>query len=132
MEKSKIVDDYNNYIVSKLDSISAPKTIYLAGHSRSGCLVMRLTKQITENYPNTRVIVAALDPVRRVWGHEFGVTGSKVKNPTRASYYVYTTDMESMLPNRQCLFVQNWLSGQYVSLEFLSFRPSVQKICAIL
>lgn len=125
VRKSAIVNGYYNYILSKLDARSPPKTIYLAGHSRGGCLVMRLSQRITAKYPNTRVIVAPFDPVctvpgsTSILGTEFGVTTKKIDNPVSRNpdYFVYATNMKKQLPKRKCLYVTQWVSGPRVVIS---------------
>lgn len=60
-KKDTIQKGYYDYLMQKIGQNVS--TIYLAGHSRGGCLVMRLASQITANYPNIRVIVHNHDGV---------------------------------------------------------------------
>ena len=82
-EKKNIVNGYFEYLDNKMKENSAPRTIFLAGHSRGGCLVMLLAQKFTSKYPHTRVIVDNYDevctiPRKTIPGYvsEFGVTSN--------------------------------------------------------
>ena len=107
-QKTQIVSAYLYYIMDKLNSHSA-ETVLLVGHSRGGCLAMRLGKEIATlaNYPGsifyqTRIIIQTWDPVcadnRLGMAREFGVvTNDPIDNSlvTDASYKAHTTDMNA-------------------------------------
>lgn len=121
--KDRIVGAYLNYLVAKLGA-APPRTIYLAGHSRGGCLVMRLAQALTARYPQTRIIVHNYDGVCSIPGSvspttksEFGVGRSKIRNPLNSNYEVATTNIASQLPRQNCLAVRSFLSGEKVILK---------------
>lgn len=118
LTKNKIVMGYVKYIESKFANAEFPDTIFLAGHSRGGCLSLRLAQQLTKKYPVTRIIVQAFDPVCAdetfFGGHEMGVhRNSRSYNPLREDNdsFVFHSDFWEQYSNRNCLAIHNYLSG---------------------
>ncbi len=111
--KQRVLHAYLKYVTSKMGPQT--KTVYLAGHSRGGCLAMQMAAVLSEKFPRLRVIVSAFDPVcvipRLLYITEFGVTSRRVVNPTNPAHTVYTTNMTSEFHNRDCLSVRSFLSG---------------------
>jgi len=126
-DKNTIEKSYIEYILSKLNTENI-ETIYIAGHSRGGCLAMRIAQELTHrakeyssNLYQARIIIQTWDPVcsddRFPFGKEFGVDDNPiVDNPVVAdsSWYVHTTDMEAQFQNkrRSCLVIRAFLSGE--------------------
>lgn len=122
--KNKIETGYYNYIVSKL----GPKTetIYLAGHSRGGCLAMRLSARFAQAYPKVRMVVHNFDGVCTPEDFtpgsksEFGVDdpSKTVANPERPGFKVLVTNITDQYPaDVGCVAVRSFLSGSPVILE---------------
>lgn len=112
--KNRIENAYYEYLLQKLSP--AIGTIYLAGHSRGGCLVMRLASRLTQKFPNVRIIVHNYDGVcangALLRSSEFGAGDPTHTNPLNSDYYVYTTEMEQRFVNRNCLSIRSFLSGE--------------------
>lgn len=120
--KNKIVTAYCNYIVDKLGK--DVKTIYLAGSSRGGCLVMRVSARLAQKFPRTRIIVHTFDGVCAPkaaylpWTKgEFGVTTHSIRNPVKAGNKVYTTNIWKQFPSKNCIAVRSFLTGQKVYIS---------------
>lgn len=120
-KKTDIVRYYHNYIVSKLATPrSRVETIYLAGHSRGGCLAVRLAEKLSQTYPTARIIVHTYDPVCATPNaggalhREFGVFTPQITNPLNNNWKVFTTDFTSRLPNNKCMSIRSFLSGENV------------------
>ncbi len=120
--KSRVLKAYLNYVKSKMGPKT--KTVYLAGHSRGGCLAYRMAAELTKEFPKLRVIVNAFDPVcvvpRLLYIPEFGLTSKTVVNPTNRRYKVFTTDMVAQFQSTKCLSVRAFLSGD--PILFLPIR----------
>ncbi|NES84822.1 MAG: alpha/beta hydrolase, partial [Moorea sp. SIO2B7] len=79
--KSDIVNAYFAWLKSKFESNNL-QSVYLAGHSRGGALVLRLAKKFQEEFPNVAVIVDAFDPVpNKTIRGELGAFNSSIDNP---------------------------------------------------
>lgn len=112
--KNKIETGYFDYIVSKLGENVG--SIYLAGHSRGGCLAMRLSARLAKRFPKARIVMHNFDAVCAP--KEFGRTADTfIKNPLRRGYGVYTTDMNIQYPSRGCVAVRSFLSGKLIYVE---------------
>lgn len=118
-EKNKHEEGYYRYLLSRVGD--HPETIYLAGHSRGGCLVMRLASRLTRRFTRTKVVVHTWDPVcthERAGGvlteEEFGVGKPEFNNPVASGRYVYSTDMNVRFLRRNCLAIRNFLAGDSV------------------
>jgi len=127
--KDQILSAYLDYIMDKLSSDGA-ETILLVGHSRGGCLAMRLGQKMATlaKYPGsilylTRIIIQTWDPVcadkRGPLREEFGViTSDPIDNPLvdDKSYKVYTTNMNTQFQHakKSCLAIKSVLSGEVI------------------
>ena len=114
--KRRIINAHYDWLRSKAD-MSQVETVYLAGHSRGGLLVLRLAQRFTQDYPHIRVIVHAFDPVPNVKQEEFGVTDSRIISPFSPPNLVQprfarVALFESQLLNRDNLSIYNFLSGE--------------------
>lgn len=116
------------YILNKV----GPRTeiIFLAGHSRGGCLIMRIAKILTEKHPQITVIVTAYDPVCVVPGQliqpEMGITGKYIRNPVNSNAEVATTNMTEQFKTRSFFALRSFLSGQKINgwMPVVSFGHS--------
>lgn len=121
--KNRVRTAYYKFIRERLTPYANQiKTIYIAGHSRGGCLAMRLAAKLTAELPKTRIIIHNYDGVCTArnaifsWTKsEFGVTESPTtRNPVQPDYYTLPTDIEEELPKHNCLSVRSFLSGSHV------------------
>lgn len=130
--KNRQENAYYSYILGKLGP--KKRTIYLAGHSRGGCLVMRLAARITAAYPNVRVVVHNYDGVcangANLRSSEFGVGKPTRRNPLRKDdrkgSFVYTTSMTDRFRARNCVAVKAYLSGALFAELPLKFGKNVR------
>lgn len=135
--KNRIVDAYYNFIRDRLTSNSYEiQTIYLIGHSRGGCLSMRLAARLTAALPKARVIIHSFDAVCTSakaifpWTEsEFGVSKDfTIRNIFKLGWFTLTTDIERELPNHECLSVRSFLSGSDGLDEFAGFRVNPKAV----
>ena len=92
--KNKIVDAYyewlrSQFIAQNLDSI------FLAGHSRGGCLVTRLALRFREDFPGVPIILQTYDPV--CTPEEIGHLNNAIDNPehTNPLWFVRSAPLAS-------------------------------------
>lgn len=134
--KDGIVDAYYQYILNRLTSdVSSIETIYIAGHSRGGCLAMRLAARLTKSFPTKRIIIHNYDGVctaRKAiapWTKsEFGVQKDFISNPLKKKYFVAKTDIERQLPIKGCLAVRSFLSGSDVLAKIIGIKINPKAI----
>lgn len=120
LRKASVETGYFNYIVSKLSP--NVETIYLAAHSRGGCLCMRLSARLAQKFPKARIIVHNFDGVCAPEGtilqnSEFGVGMEMIENPVRKGYRVLTTNIAEQFSTVDCVAVRSFLSGEQVIAE---------------
>lgn len=113
--KDRNEEGYYKFIMKKLGNDVG--TIYLAGHSRGGCLAMRLASRLNARFPKARIVVHNFDAVCTkpsiITSSEFGVTASPIRyNPLNRKYFVYMTNLKERFVNRDCLSVRAFLSGE--------------------
>lgn len=131
-EKDRFEDGYFAYVISKLGPVV--DTIYLAAHSRGGCLSMRLASRLAAVYPTARIIAHNVDGVCAAKGailgaipeSEFGVDTPFVGNPTTLGYKVVTTDVIAQFPDRRCLAVRSFLSGDKVLFDNFPIEEKIR------
>lgn len=120
--KDSIVRAYFNWLSSKIKADKI-ESIYLAGHSRGGCLVAQLGKLFNEAFPEIPLIIQTFDPVctRDGFMHntmfkqagEFGVTANRRDNPLveDPDYFGFAVDLGQHYPNKEKVAFLNLLSG---------------------
>lgn len=121
-DKQNIVNAYYDWLKSKVLS-SNLETVFLAGHSRGGCLVAQLAKKFQAEFPNVRLIVQLYDPVCA--DGEMGINVHDWKhNPlvSNNAWHAFTTDITAQFAppanaDRSRLRVLNILSGDPVVLS---------------
>lgn len=125
--KREIENAYYEWLQDKFEP-GRIKLIYLAGFSRGGCLVLRLARRFTLDYPDVPVVVSAFDPVCK--GGEFGASScfpdplGCVDNPIEGgSDYARATDMRVQFENRDNLRVLNMVAGECVTNLDCGVRP---------
>ncbi|WP_308367727.1 MULTISPECIES: PKD domain-containing protein [unclassified Microbulbifer] len=119
--KRDIVNAYFTWLKGKFYN-SNLKSVYLAGHSRGGALVMRLAKKFQREFPDVAVIVHTFDPVTNKKEGELGATSGYIDNP-EAGYprdtiltqnkgnWGWTSDFRTFYDNKQHFSVSNYLVG---------------------
>jgi pimeloyl-ACP methyl ester carboxylesterase len=92
------------------------QSIYLAGHSRGGCLAARLARRFKQDVPSIPVILHLFDPVCDGDNGEFGTWESSIDNPVSSewNWYGYSTDFSAQFPTTYNLAVYNMISGAQV------------------
>lgn len=116
-KKQEIEDAYYNWLKSRFTRGNI-ETIYLAGHSRGGCLVMRLGKRFNAEFPEVPVIVHSMDGVCKKTQGELGIAGEDVDNPmsTDSDVWGWATNLENQFAREDGqLSVQAYVGGR----EFL-------------
>ena len=119
--KNDIVNAYYDWLMSKVFS-SNLETIYLAGHSRGGALVMRLAKKFQQNHPNVKLVLHTFDPVPNRKKGELGAFNSYINNPTvnyprdtgglnNLGNWSYKSDLRNFFSDKTNLSVYNYLVG---------------------
>lgn len=115
--KNRVEQAHYQWLKSKFDP-SQIESIYLAGHSRGGCLVSRLAQRFANEFPNVPLIVQTFDPVcahsaADPVGQEFGVSSHRISNPltTNNDYFAYGVDLNARFPQKSHLAFLNLLSG---------------------
>lgn len=126
-----IVNAHYAWLKSKANP-SRLKSVYLAGHSRGGALVLRIAQLFKRDYPNVNVIVDTFEPVARACNlcPQFGdINRDKLdvykdiyfNNPlvnypqgggvNFSGNWVWTTDVQALFPKKGNLVVNNYLNG---------------------
>ncbi|ACY14682.1 hypothetical protein [Haliangium ochraceum] len=95
------------------------QTIYLAGSSRGGCLVMRMAKALRQDpaYNDISVLVSSFDGVCKKSQGELGTFNDKINNPDRpwgTFYGGWATNMNGQFPNHANLSIFHIVGGQEV------------------
>jgi len=110
-EKQDIEDAFYNWLLSKVNNSNLDEVI-LAGHSRGGCLALRLAARFNRDPALTvDVAVMSADPVCMVSQREFGARNSKITNPLNNMWAGVTTDMRSQFREGRDIYVQNYVVG---------------------
>jgi hypothetical protein len=96
------------------------RTIYLAGSSRGGCLVMLMAQQLRNNpsLDGIQLYVSSFDGVCKYTQGELGTTGDKINNPVRpslTSYGGWATDLATQFPRRSGLHIFHIAGGEEVA-----------------
>lgn len=111
-QKYMIVASYIEYVTSKLGP--EVETVYIAGHSRGGCLAKRLSARLAQQFPTTRIITYIFDTVCAPG--ELGVTmKNAVSNPAREGYRSFAANITQQFPFRNCVAVWSFMSGGKVA-----------------
>ncbi|RKH07009.1 hypothetical protein D7V97_21870 [Corallococcus sp. CA053C] len=96
------------------------RSIYLAGSSRGGCLVMRIAQALRANtaLDGITVYVSSLDGVCRNSQGELGTQDTKINNPVRpwgTFYGAWATPLPDQFPRRERLHLYQVVGGQEVA-----------------
>ncbi|WP_434300229.1 hypothetical protein [Corallococcus exiguus] len=125
--KQEIENAYYEWLKEKFYA-SNLRSIYLAGHSRGGCLAARLGRRFKQDFPQVPLILHIFDGVCHVNDHEFGTNGSGYLNPLmnmNGDWRAYSTNVGAQFPTTQNLAVYNMLSGDQVLGDFADYFVSV-------
>ena len=91
------------------------ESIYLGGHSRGGCLVMRLARRFNAEFPNVPLIVHVFDGVCKASQGELNLSLTTTQNPLDSVHdWSWTVDMNTLFTNTAKLRVLNIVSGAQV------------------
>jgi len=135
--KRDIVNAYFTWLKGKFHK-SNLKSVYLAGHSRGGALVMRLAKKFQSEFPDVAVIVHTFDPVPNKKKGELGATSGYIDNP-EAGYprdtilthnkgnWAWKSDFRTYFDKKQHLSVSNYLVGGKIK----GFGSGAQEVRAV-
>ena len=126
-EKNDILEAYYKWLSSKFHAHKI-KVIYLAGHSRGGCLAMRLAQKFNNAHPNVPIIVHSFDGVCNQIQHELGTWGTKITNPTNSGYKAFKTNMINQFNNKKSIAIYHMASGDDVLEAAHAFTHSGFKV----
>lgn len=117
----------NRFEASNLESV------FLAGHSRGGCLALQLSKMFKQNYPEVPLVLVLFDPVCNQEQDEANIVRISnntydfpiapyslwanrpmVLNPINNDRRAYVINLNQYFPNKQNLRVLNLVSGAQV------------------
>lgn len=103
------------------------QSIYLAGHSRGGCLVSRLARRFKLDFPSIPLIVHVFDGVCHKDDGEFGVTPLFFPNPVtnQSGWFAYSSDIGGQFSTTQNLAFYNMVSGDQVMPDFVDLFSGV-------
>ncbi|KFE61964.1 hypothetical protein [Hyalangium minutum] len=96
------------------------RTIYLAGSSRGGCLVMRMAQALRNNpsLDGIDLYVSSFDGVCKYTQGELGTFGTKINNPVRpwgTAYGGWATDLSAQFPRKGRLHIFHIAGGEEVA-----------------
>lgn len=128
-QKNDIEEAFYRWLKTKFYA-STIDVIYLAGHSRGGCLAARLGARFVAEFPGVPVIVHSFDGVCSQAGSpfansEFGVTSTRMYNPVNGSYRAFATNLTARFANRTNLAFYNLISGAPVVFGARAFSHSL-------
>ncbi|MCY1042893.1 hypothetical protein OV208_16355 [Corallococcus sp. bb12-1] len=125
--KQEIENAYYEWLKDKFYANNL-QSIYLAGHSRGGCLAARLGRRFKQDFPQIPLIIHIFDGVCHVNDGEFGTNGSGQLNPlmNMNDYWrTYSSDIGAQFPTTHNLAVYNMVSGARVLPDFVDYFVSV-------
>ncbi|WP_342375156.1 hypothetical protein NVS55_28155 [Myxococcus stipitatus] len=116
--KQRIVNGISGWLQAQVRPET--RSIYLAGSSRGGCLMMRLAQALRANttLDGIDIYVSSFDGVCRNSQGELGTSDSKINNPVRpwgTFYGAWATDLNAQFPRRQRLHLFQVVGGQEVA-----------------
>lgn len=120
--KRDIIRAYYDWLKSKFNPARL-RSIYLAGHSRGGTLVVELGRRFHQEFPQIPVIVHILDGVANSGQDELGVLGlwdgAAIDNSltNNGNFFAERIDFAALFPNTNNLRIYNQVSGDQVINE---------------
>lgn len=116
--KQRVVNGFTGWIQAQVRPET--RSIYLAGSSRGGCLVMRLAQALRANtsLDGIDIYVSSFDGVCRNSQGELGTFDSKINNPVRpwgTFYGAWATNLTAQFPRRDRLHIFHVVGGQEVA-----------------
>lgn len=116
--KQRIVNGFSGWLQAQVRPET--RSIYLAGSSRGGCLMMRLAQALRANtaLDGIDIYVSSFDGVCRNSQGELGTYDSKIDNPVRpwgTFYGAWATDLNAQFPRRNRLHLFQVVGGQEVA-----------------
>lgn len=113
--KQEIENAYYAWLRDRFEAQNL-ESIYLAGHSRGGCLAMRLARRFNADFPAVPMVVQVFDPVCHHKDGEMGVWSGSVDNPVSddSELFARPVNMEALFTDTSNLRVLNIVSGALV------------------
>jgi hypothetical protein len=116
-KKQQMLDGFVHWLEGQIRPET--RSIYLAGSSRGGCLVMRMGQALRQNpaYDDIDLFVSSFDGVCKKSQSELGTYDHKIKNPVRpwgTFYGGWATDIYTQFPHRGRLFIYHIAGGEEV------------------
>lgn len=112
--KAEIENAYYSWLSDRFQAAQL-ESVYLAGHSRGGCLVMRLAQRFNYEYPDVPLIVHVFDGVCKYSNGELGLGSATISNPiATGDFYARAVDMRHLFYDTSKLRVLNFVSGASV------------------
>lgn len=116
-KKQQILDGFARWLEAQIRPET--RTIYLAGSSRGGCLVMRMAQELRRiaAHDGIDIYVSSFDGVCKKSQGELGTFDDKINNPVRpwgTFYGGWATDMSAQFPRRAGLHIFHIAGGQEV------------------
>jgi len=117
-KKQRIVDGFVHWLQGQIRPET--RTIYLAGSSRGGCLVMRMAQALRNNpsLDGIDLYVSSFDGVCKYSQGELGTFGEKINNPVRpwgTAYGGWATHLPSQFPRQGRLHIFHIAGGEEVA-----------------
>lgn len=110
-EKQDILNAYFHWLKDKVEAQNLD-SVYLAGHSRGGCLVARLAQRFNAEFPHVPLVVHVFDGVCTQNQDEFGVDGPQIDNPiTNGDYAAWGTDVAAQFTDTRSVRFVNVVGG---------------------
>lgn len=127
--KQNMENAYYDYLKGKIDP-EVLRVIYLAGHSRGGCLSMRLAKRFNDEFPHIPVIVHSFDGVCTADQGELGTRHQQIDNPASSrGYEGYATSLADQYSQETSLFALHLAGGAPVIAGILDVH-TFSEACA--
>jgi len=119
--KEDIVNAYYDWLKSKVYTGNLT-SVYLAGHSRGGALVMRLAQKFKQEFPHVILIVQTFDPVAVMQEGEMGAYNGWIDNPVaqfprdtaflnNLGNWSWKSDLRAQFANKRNFAFTNFLVG---------------------
>ena len=115
-EKDDIENAYTDWLLSKAYAANV-QNIYMAGASRGGCLMVRIAKNIRDQYSwdGADIFVSGFDAVANAGRGELNGEKVKLYNPLNASYYAWTVHLADYFNHTDGLSIFQLAGGSNVS-----------------
>ncbi|WNG58794.1 hypothetical protein F0U59_31725 [Archangium gephyra] len=117
-KKQLLLNGFSNWLQAQIRPET--RSIYLAGSSRGGCMVMRMAQALRANpaYDGIDLYVSSFDGVCKYTQGELGTSGEKINNPVRpwgTFYGGWATDLSAQFPRKGRLRMYHIAGGEEVA-----------------